>query len=508
MIDAIYLFGYNFKMVKVKIVKKILALSLSWLLIMPYSTTVAQNNTKGSFESLNEAVQQSSFVLQLKQKLAQAQYRYYLLKSNIGNAKENLEDVRNMILNIETTIDSLELQIDEKGEQILSVKSQREEKKMELSELELEVQALELQKKEQLNLVEEFMQLIYLNREIYYKDEKINTLKVLAAPESVSKTLQGLTYLDLLEKANTSQILKLERISNELSFKWSQIRNKQNELAKLDSELSGKAERIKEDLDNQTALLRDMLGEERILETMLAAANDNEESLLNEIKALENSLNEIESIYMDSIDELSEKQQDVIAKIEEEMSQNYNIREASNVVDLQWPISPSRGITSLFSDSEYIEMFGVPHGALDIRAEHGSPVKASADGVVFDVKFDPNSKDYAYIMIAHRKGVMTLIGHISGLPQKNGREIQVGDFVREGEIIAFSGATPNSIGSGPRTTGAHVHFEVWQDGTRVDPFLYLPLEEVQESDLPDTYLNEIKSDLEQEIIDIEEALGL
>ena len=41
------------------------------------------------------------------------------------------------------------------------------------------------------------------------------------------------------------------------------------------------------------------------------------------------------------------------------------------------------------------------------------PIYAPADGIVFSVVFDKTSTKYAYIMIAHRKGVMTLYGHIS-----------------------------------------------------------------------------------------------
>jgi len=470
--------------------------------------SVEEDTSFGNFESLNQAVQQSNLVLQLKQKLAQAQYRYYLLKTNLGNAKGNLEDIREMIFNLESVIESLEGQIDEMGDQIISVKSQKESKKIEIEELEEEVQILELQKEDQLVIVQEFMELIYLNRSIYFTDDEVNTLKVLASPDSVSETLQELTYLDLLEEENQEQIIELEFISDELSLKWGELRTKRSELEVLDEELATEADRLEEELDAQKELLNDMRAEEAILETMMKSADDNEEDLLAEIQALEQSVQQMELLLDDTMEGLSDSQQEVIEKIEDEMSESYSITEASGVVDLDWPVSPANGLTALYIDSGYVELFGVQHGAVDIRATQGSPVVASADGVVFDIKFDPDSSNYAYIMIAHRKGVMTLVGHITGLPQKDGRSIQVGDFVEQGEIIAFSGGAPKSVGAGPRTTGPHVHFEVWQDGARVDPLLYLPLELVPSSDLPDAYLQEMQSDLEDEIRSIQEELGL
>lgn len=462
----------------------------------------------GNFESLNQAVQQSNLVLQLKQKLAQAQYRYYLLQSNLDHAKVNLEDIRAVILNLELTIENLDAQIDDMDDQIISVKSQTEAKKVEIEELEEDVQILELQKADQLVIVQEFMELIYLNRSIYYVDNEVNALKVLASPDSVSETLQELTYLDLLEEENQMQIIELEFISKSLSLKWGNLRSKRTELEALDEELANGLDRLEEEKETQENLLSEMKQEESILEIMLNAADDNEEDLLAEIQALEQSVHQMAEVLGDTVSGLSETQQEVIQKIEDEMAQNYTITEASGIVDLAWPISPANGITALYSDSGYVELFGVQHGALDIRASHGSPIYSPADGVIFDIKFDDESTAYAYIMIAHRKGVMTLAGHISGLPQKNGRTLQVGDFVEQGEMVAFSGATPKTVGAGERTTGPHLHFEVWQDGARVDPLLYLPLEEVPAEYLPESYIKELQSDLENEIREIQEALGL
>ena len=208
----------------------------------------------GNFESLNQAVQQSNLVLQLKQKLAQAQYRYYLLQSNLDHAKVNLEDIRAVILNLELTIENLDAQIDDMDDQIISVKSQTEAKKVEIEELEEDVQILELQKADQLVIVQEFMELIYLNRSIYYVDNEVNALKVLASPDSVSETLQELTYLDLLEEENQMQIIELEFISKSLSLKWGNLRSKRTELEALDEELANGLDRLEEEKETQENL--------------------------------------------------------------------------------------------------------------------------------------------------------------------------------------------------------------------------------------------------------------
>ena len=59
-------------------------------------------------------------------------------------------------------------------------------------------------------------------------------------------------------------------------------------------------------------------------------------------------------------------------------------------------------------------------------------------------------------MISHGSGNTTLYGHMST------RKVSVGQQVRQGDIIGITGSTGNS-------TGPHLHFEVVENGKRVNP---------------------------------------
>ena len=98
------------------------------------------------------------------------------------------------------------------------------------------------------------------------------------------------------------------------------------------------------------------------------------------------------------------------------------------------------------------------HAGIDFEADVGDPVNAVADGVV---SFSGNKSGYGYtVEIDHGNGFMTRYAHNSSLVRK------VGEPIRAGQQIAKAGSTG-------RSTGAHVHFEVWQDGRAVNPRQFL-----------------------------------
>jgi murein DD-endopeptidase MepM/ murein hydrolase activator NlpD len=98
------------------------------------------------------------------------------------------------------------------------------------------------------------------------------------------------------------------------------------------------------------------------------------------------------------------------------------------------------------------------HPGQDIAGEAGSPIRATADGVVARAGFE---RGYGLmVMIRHQWGYETLFGHCSRLIAKPGQK------VLRGEVVALMGSTG-------RSTGPHVHYEVWRGGRRVNPAPFL-----------------------------------
>ena len=138
---------------------------------------------------------------------------------------------------------------------------------------------------------------------------------------------------------------------------------------------------------------------------------------------------------------------------------------AAGSVLLSWPIDPLKGISAHFHDQSYPFKNLFEHPGIDLPTPVGTPVKAAAGGYV---AWNRTGKQYGnYIMVIHPNGIATIYAHLSAFVAKPD------SYVERGDIIGYSGGRPGDAGAG-LSTGAHLHFEVRQDGIPVNPEPFLP----------------------------------
>jgi murein DD-endopeptidase MepM/ murein hydrolase activator NlpD len=138
-----------------------------------------------------------------------------------------------------------------------------------------------------------------------------------------------------------------------------------------------------------------------------------------------------------------------------------NQKSLRNATPSLWPTEGS--ITSLYgyrfaamrrADGESGEF----HAGIDIANAADTLIHSTADGTV---RFSGWSHGYGnMVVIDHGYGVSTLYGHTSKTL------VKTGDRVVRGQVIAYMGTTG-------RSTGAHLHYEVWRQGRPVNPMAYL-----------------------------------
>ncbi len=124
-----------------------------------------------------------------------------------------------------------------------------------------------------------------------------------------------------------------------------------------------------------------------------------------------------------------------------------------------WPLQENWNITSSYGyrhDPDTGEWKF--HGGTDIAAPTGTPILASADGVVEIASYMAGGYGY-YVKIRHNDTFESLYGHCSVL------YVTAGQQVKQGQVIADVGQTGYA-------TGPHVHFEIYVHGVRVNAMSY------------------------------------
>ncbi|WP_440897692.1 M23 family metallopeptidase [Amphibacillus sp. Q70] len=142
---------------------------------------------------------------------------------------------------------------------------------------------------------------------------------------------------------------------------------------------------------------------------------------------------------------------DTIANIEQ-------LEENLLYIPTHWPTEPNT-ITSRFGprDDPFNRSKAI-HSGIDVRGEIGTPIYATADGVVQLAQIYGGYGNT--IILDHDGRYETLYAHLSKIDVEQGEPVNKGDIIGE-------------LGNSGRSTGPHLHYEVIKDGAPVDPEPYL-----------------------------------
>lgn len=122
-----------------------------------------------------------------------------------------------------------------------------------------------------------------------------------------------------------------------------------------------------------------------------------------------------------------------------------------------WPVTGR--VTSPFGNREDPKYGGAEfHAGIDISVPKGTPIRATADGVVSFSGWSSGNGNL--VVIEHGMGYSTLYAHNSE------NKVAVGERVKRGAVVSLAGATGY-------TTGSHLHYEVWVNGKAVNPREYI-----------------------------------
>ena len=227
--------------------------------------------------------------------------------------------------------------------------------------------------------------------------------------------------------------------------------------------------------------MKDLDEQKKVIEQEEAAIQQGLNELVEKQGTLEDKKNELAALLQTLNSKLSateaqeaaakETQREVYAEYlaaKEAVEKEFQSSGNSNFVggDWIWPV-PSNGYIS--SGYGARTLYGVYdwHTGIDIStgwvegwpAIDRKPIVASNSGIVTKAHYGTTGYGY-YVIIDHGGNNFTLYGHCSSLA------VKVGDYVSQGQTIAYVGSTGNS-------TGPHLHFEIRLNGSCVDPAPYI-----------------------------------
>ncbi len=268
-------------------------------------------------------------------------------------------------------------------------------------------------------------------REIYMTDEP-DVVSFLVGATSFTELIDNLELWNRIGRQDERIAGRATAAKTRTAATTAQVREARKQALAAEREIAARTE--------EQRAARDRLAASR---DAVAAAERAKRGALGEIQAAEASLTE-------EIEALEAESAALAAKIQASISAGTASAVPSSA-GLIWPVSGP--VTSGFGPR-----WGRLHEGIDIAVPEGTPVVASAAGVVIHAGWLGGYGNL--VVVDHGGGLATAYAHNSAYA------VAVGDSVSQGQVIAYSGNTGNS-------SGPHVHFEVRVNGTAVDPLGYL-----------------------------------
>jgi murein DD-endopeptidase MepM/ murein hydrolase activator NlpD len=389
-------------------------------------TTLVYSETGGNKEEID----------QLNQEIASKKEKVKQLEASIDAYKKKIEQTKLQSVSLSNQMTILDNHITQVELDISATKEKLDTLKLEIQAFELSIADKQVSITRQKKIIAEFIRTLH-------EEGDTTMIEVLASYDSFSDFYDRVAYARSIQEDVGKSARGLRIAKDELEEKKRGTQERQKAYEALSAELENK----KKDLDGQSYAKQLLLTETKSSETTY-------QTLLSSLK----------SQYQQVENEITSIEQRIRAKLESQNKLTPTDIEFNG--QLSWPTA-SRYVTAYFRDPTYPYRNVFEHNAIDIRAGHGTAIKAAASGYIAQARFCQLASCYAYVMIVHSGGISTVYGHLSQIA------VNTDQFVTRGDIIGYSGGTPGTVGAGPFVTGPHLHFEVRKNGIPVNPLSYL-----------------------------------
>ena len=393
------------------------------------------------------------------QSLEEIQAQQEQLQAENQQLQTQLDSLREDQAQKQAYLKTLQEQISLVQEQILTTRENIQDLNESIGQLTLKLEASQAE-------VQDIIDLFKQRLVALYTAGNVSTLEILLDSKSLSDFTTRMELIDTMALRDQEIIGKLEDYIAKTQADREQLEAQKQEVASLQVTLEGKEKELAALYEENQAALGDIQGQVYATENQLQV---NEEELAESERLVQEAI-----AAQKRAEEEAKKQAQAAAPpaaVETPSSGENGSGTSDGGSGAVSPPTPSGGGSSGFDPIwplpgvTYIsDHFGGARGhkGMDIAGPWGTPIVAAADGQVIEANAT-DSWGYSwgyYVLIYHNGTYSTRYAHMSSVA------VSTGQYVTAGTIIGYEGNTGNSF-------GAHLHFEVYENGTRVNPARFL-----------------------------------
>lgn len=370
---------------------------------------------------------------QWKEQLKQNQSEVSKLEGQLSANMDKMEDVVNQKNVIDQQIFLLHQQVQNINQQITAYSELIADKQDELDAATVRWQELSNKYKERIRAMEE--------------DGKLSYWSVLFKANSFSDFLDRLSMIDEIAAADQRRLEELNEAAVAVKNAKEGLESEKTALEDSKKELEESSKKLGESKEESDALLKQLIATGEEYQKLLDEAERKESETASTIDKLEYAYDAAKD-----------------REYREWLAQQKPTPggPGSNVVDgVTWllPINYTRfsspfgwRIHPIYGDYRF-------HYGVDLAAPQGTPIYASRGGQVTTTAYEAGGAGY-YVSINHLDGYATRYLHMTHYI------VSPGQYVAAGQVIGYCGSTGGS-------TGPHLHFSVYYNGTAVNPAQYI-----------------------------------
>ncbi len=343
--------------------------------------------------------------------------------TEISETQKKAEELEKKKKDAEKEKQSLEKQLESIVSEMEGTKTKIEEKETEISAKEEELIQAKVDENDQYESMKKRIKYMYENGNAQF-------VEILCESKNIGEFLNNAEYITTISEYDRNMLVEFQAVVKDVEEQEAALQAEYDELETMQNDLITKQDNVTELMETKDA-----------------------------------EIEQISSDLGDTKDKLSELQAAAAAaeRKQQEKNSGYSNNAGASVITGNGIFThPCPGYTYISSEFGYREQpiagASTNHKGMDFAAPTGTPIYAAASGTVTSASYSGNAGNM--IVINHGNGLQTYYMHC------NSMYVRAGQTVSKGQNIGAVGSTGNS-------SGPHLHFQVMQNGTPVNPRNYL-----------------------------------